>query len=257
MNEATAKLIQSKIRRWRLALSMSQAELESRCGVSRVSLSYIESGERTPHPATLLKIVIDGFGVTLDEFLEHDPEVAPRKERATGMPMPNLRDWRTHRGLTMKQVADVTGVTPSTISHVERGGNASPRLYAMLLHYLRISAEDLQESPKEPLTLEQRQATPWPQEPMRQTLKNIQVEKDARAKRSAKRAIDKMLHEEKQRIRAATPMPDTEQIMIDENASPDVAKMLESVNFLKGQIRLHHGRAFREDEEFKKKQFTE
>lgn len=58
----------ARIRQLREAAGLSQNELARRAGIAQSSLSYLESGAKSPNVETLLRIC-QALGITLSEFL--------------------------------------------------------------------------------------------------------------------------------------------------------------------------------------------
>lgn len=91
----------------RQALGLSQRELAERVGASRQSVWEWESDRLGPHPR-YVPLLCDALDVSPIWLLVFEDN-------------PTLRDLRTAWGLSQPQIAELTGLTQSTISRVERG----------------------------------------------------------------------------------------------------------------------------------------
>lgn len=68
----------SKLKRWRLARTMTVRELAQKSGVNHSAISEIERGKRTPHPSTIRKLA-EALDVEPLELLS-DGELAATSE---------------------------------------------------------------------------------------------------------------------------------------------------------------------------------
>ena len=89
---------------------VSQSELEARTGINRSVISAIENG-RVPVGATMLRQLAKGLGVHPGELCSPPAD-------------PTLRDLRDVQAMTSVDVATATGMTPSKLFVLERGGVA-------------------------------------------------------------------------------------------------------------------------------------
>ena len=107
----------------RLKSGLSVAELSERSGVCIVVIHTIENGKKTtPYLSTVIALA-HALGVTVDEYTGHGaPGGQPREGTASGEDMGrSMRAARLREGLTIAQLAERTGVMPSTIRHMETG----------------------------------------------------------------------------------------------------------------------------------------
>lgn len=81
----------NRIRSWRDAQSLSQAELAAKAGFARSTLSKIENGQLSPTFEILLKIA-RGFGVDLAELVRPEaPQLSSRLQVVRGVPEEGIR----------------------------------------------------------------------------------------------------------------------------------------------------------------------
>jgi transcriptional regulator with XRE-family HTH domain len=75
--------------------------------------------------------------------------------------IPQLRQWREYRGLTQRELAAESGVSPRSIAGYEAGGGARPNTARKLAQALNIEVADFFEEPVAPKA----QAPPSPEQP--------------------------------------------------------------------------------------------
>lgn len=106
------------IRDWRKHRGLTCQDIADRTGLTQGAISHVERGARGYRQATL-EAIARALGCTPVDLLTGPPA-------ATTCPI-FIREWRLHRGLTLQDVADKTGITHATIGRVERGKIAYTR----------------------------------------------------------------------------------------------------------------------------------
>ena len=67
-----------------------------------------------------------------------------RARSSSDVHVPRLKEWRTRRLLSQKELADRSGVSRATIIALEKGRDAWPKTARKLVQALRIKPEQLQ-----------------------------------------------------------------------------------------------------------------
>lgn len=98
------ELLGSAMRRLRQSNGMTVERLAEQVGLSKGYISLVESGKRTPHWATLMKLV-HALGETLCSFLTREQNVPPPEE--------NIRSRREDLLLVSGSAPDEWGRTPA------------------------------------------------------------------------------------------------------------------------------------------------
>lgn len=142
-DEEIAKKFSSQLKRWRFAANMTQHDLSILCGVSAQSISAIENGDAMARRSTMAVIIANGFEMSPKRFFTEEPRATRRRERVSGMPVPNLRMWRVVAKLSTNQLADRVRVSLTTIHHLENGGHASPALAHRIARYFGKTLEEM------------------------------------------------------------------------------------------------------------------
>ena len=69
--------------------------------------------------------------------------VEPRTRSSLDVQLPRLREHRQRRALSQQELADLAGVSRTTIIQLESGRNAWPKTQRKLARALKIKPEDL------------------------------------------------------------------------------------------------------------------
>ena len=120
------------IRARRIGLGLPREELAARIGVAPFTLGSWERGDRSPS-GTARVALASAFDCSVED-LEIAPEGASHEARldhnrgrplndAGGLPFSGLalKTWRVRSGFTQSTLAEVTGLSASTICELERG----------------------------------------------------------------------------------------------------------------------------------------
>lgn len=111
------KLFPTNLKNLRLNHKMSQEELGKHIGVSKVSISGYESGNRTPDVDTLISIA-DVFNVSLDSLCGRKID---HSEHATYTLGERIKHLRELNGQSQVQLSNIIGVGNHTLSRYESG----------------------------------------------------------------------------------------------------------------------------------------
>jgi transcriptional regulator with XRE-family HTH domain len=154
------------LRDWRRRMGLGQVELARRAGVSRETISRMEHGRpaqlevilrlaeavRLPLSVLTASAELDALGSESDQTDERLGEAQARAsvagtEAAIGsrlpMPVPHLRYYRLHAGLSQPQLAQRSGMARETISRLENGRHTRPDVILRLADALLVTANDL------------------------------------------------------------------------------------------------------------------
>ena len=88
-------------------------------------------------------------------------------EWRTGVKLPGLREWRTHRGLTQTELAQMAGVTQNMLTRIEsvqRGCN--PEVAQKLADILDVDLQELKGEPDDEPPQEQEASSRPPARPV-------------------------------------------------------------------------------------------
>jgi transcriptional regulator with XRE-family HTH domain len=112
-----------------------QQTLADVIGIARPSLSAIESGHAWPRPDTLVAlmreldlcwdmILVEGETLRAPISTDHTPRAAQRQDLGG-----ELREGRMSRGLTIRNLAELSGMSVAQLSRIERGQATRSRAY--------------------------------------------------------------------------------------------------------------------------------
>lgn len=150
MNEDISREFSKRLKAWRLATNMTQQDLSELCGVSVQGISAIENESVQARTSTMDAIVRDGFEMTFERFFTEKPKARPRRQRVSGVVVPNLRKWRAlaNPPLTTKKLAQIIGLkTSAAINYIENGGAASPAVAQRIAAVFGKTLEEMENVP--------------------------------------------------------------------------------------------------------------
>lgn len=178
-------LIRKRLVAWRFGLGLTQRDIAEQSGISIPTISHFESGANIPHSDTIYRIIERGLGMKIEDFLSIEPPEAQRTQRrSSGVPVPNLRQWRKALDVKTKDLAEVCGVQPSTITHIESGGYASRRVAQRIYRGLKLTPEQMQKPPLQPISKSELIASFNPTESEREYARRIMEEASGKVRRS-------------------------------------------------------------------------
>jgi len=112
------------IRIRRIGSGLTQAELAQKVGVSQPSISHFESGKSVPS-SSQLKSLHRILGGLIESRSSADDRQPPGESSPLGVWLNNVR---TRKGLTVSELAQLSGLTSATIYNIESGRIDNPQM---------------------------------------------------------------------------------------------------------------------------------
>jgi transcriptional regulator with XRE-family HTH domain len=132
--------IAQRLRALRENLDITQAELSRRIGFARNYISLIENGRVKPAHRFIKAIDL----VEQTPVLSSESQGGLREEALASSPRGRLKARRKERGLSLAQLAHLTGYQKSAIRNIEEGyTRASEKMLKVLATHLDIPVEEL------------------------------------------------------------------------------------------------------------------
>ena len=117
------------LREHRLKSGWTQAQVAEQLGVQPCTVTLWETGKREPN-INMLRRLSDLFGCSVDGLLGGTQEPEEKQEPVGGsnMKIERINELKKQHGLTNAQLANLTGLTISTIDKLTSGYNSNPTL---------------------------------------------------------------------------------------------------------------------------------